>query len=299
MPVDFVLRTEALLLCYCVVVFHPRQQEVSRLLHFYVDYLKQPNQQCRNANGSHDGCVVIQQGLSAPLHPDVELLCQKVVVVVSAVVRQLVLDAGPRGAWVAAAEGHSIHQELPINVALETAATEQKVWGLQIWYQQQIVSVTFTKMYNASLLQCRLLQCNKRTMGIYLQLENLLTAGKLNFSFAVFLKCGISTVSHMVLGTVCARCGFRVRGGVAFLGIFALKILKTISELVYLGGILMEATALEILCFTTLGLIFQHKRSLRESLIQEQRCMPQEPPEFVRWHFITVPHVQRLVRRMF
>ena len=93
-------------------------------------------------------------------------------------------------------------------------------------------------------------------MGIYFQLEKLLTAGTLNFSFAVFLKCGISTVSHVVLGTVHARRGFNVHGDVAFLGVFALKILKTISELVYLGGTLMEVMALEILCFTTSGLIF-------------------------------------------
>lgn len=75
---------------------------------------------------------------------------------------------------------------------------------------------------------------------MHFQLENLLTAGKLNFSFAVFLKCGISTLSHVVLGTVCVRRGFGVHRDVAFSGIFVLKILKTISALVYLGGTLME-----------------------------------------------------------
>lgn len=74
---------------------------------------------------------------------------------------------------------------------------------------------------------------------MYFQLENLFTAGKLNFSFAVF-KCGIGTLSHVVLGTVCVRRGFSVHRDVAFSGIFVLKILKTISALVYLGGTLME-----------------------------------------------------------
>lgn len=78
-----------------------------------------------------------------------------------------------------------------------------------------------------------------------------------------------------------ARCGLSVHRDVAFLGIFVLKILTTISELVYLGGILMEVMALEILCFTT--------TSLRESLTQEQLCTPQKPLEIVHWHFIIVP----------
>lgn len=117
------------------------------------------------------------------------------------------------------------------------------------------VSVIFINGHNASLLRCRPLQCNKRKMGIYFPLEKLLTAGKWKLSFAVFLKCGMSTASHMVLGTVRARCGFSVHGDVVFLGIFALKILKTISELVYLGGTLMEVRGPEILCLTTSGLI--------------------------------------------
>lgn len=117
----YTLDTEALLTCHTVVVAHPREREVpdqSGPDRFYETYLKQPNKQRRNTDGSHNRGVVIQQGLSAPLHPDIELLCQKIVVVVSAVVCQLVLDTGPWGAGVAAAEGYSVHQELSINVAL-------------------------------------------------------------------------------------------------------------------------------------------------------------------------------------
>lgn len=110
MLVDFILGTDALL--------ESRKTGYSDTDHFSQTYLKQPNKQCCNTNGSHNSCVVIQQGLSAPLHPDIELLCQKVIVVVSTVVCQLVLDTGSWGAWVAAAEGHSIHQKLPIDIAL-------------------------------------------------------------------------------------------------------------------------------------------------------------------------------------
>lgn len=134
---DFLLDTEALFICYTAVIcsyYVVREQEDGLIWQecFHEAYLKQPNKQCCNTNGSHNDCVVLQQGLSAPPHPDIELLGQKVVVVVSAVVCQLVLDTGPWGAWVAAAEGYSIHQELPINIALQAAAAGQTVWVLQI-----------------------------------------------------------------------------------------------------------------------------------------------------------------------
>lgn len=68
----------------------------------------------------------------------------------------------------------------------------------------------------------------------------------------------------------------------------------------------MEVIYLEILCFTTSGLIFQHNHSMREILIQEQLCMPQEPLEVICWSFATVSiaragpaHVLRLVRKGF
>lgn len=61
---------------------------------------------------------------------------------------------------------------------------------------------------------------------------------------------------------------------------------------------------MEILCFTTSGLIFQHNHSMREILIKEQLCMSQEPLESICWPFITVPiaragpaHVLRLIQK--
>lgn len=97
---------------------------------------------------------------------------------------------------------------------------------------------------------------NEVKMGIYLfPIRKLAHYGKTKFLICC-IRCCISTLSHMVHGAVHARCGFSVHRDVAFLGIFVLKILTTISELVYLGGILTEPMALEILCFTTSGLIF-------------------------------------------
>lgn len=77
-----------------------------------------------------------------------------------------------------------------------------------------------------------------------------------------------STVPHVVLGSVPQDMSSVFMEMLPFL-VSVLKILKEIFELVYLGGILMEVVSLEILCFTTLGLIFQHNHSMRDILIQE------------------------------
>lgn len=103
----------------------------------------------------------------------------------SAVVCQLVLDAGPWGAGVAAAEGDSIHQELPINVAVQTATTGQSL-GITNLVAAAGSACDFRKGSDTILLQCSPLQHNKRKMRIYFQLEKLFTAGTLNIGFAVF-----------------------------------------------------------------------------------------------------------------
>lgn len=82
---------------------------------------------------------------------------------------------------------------------------------------------------------------------MYLQLEMLLTAGKLNFLFAVFLCVG-SVQYLLIFGIVCVSCRFVVYGDDVFLDIFPLRILKTILEFVCLGKTLMEVTVLETLC---------------------------------------------------
>lgn len=125
-------------------------------------------------------------------------------------------------------------------------------------------------------------------MGMYVQLEMLVTAGKLNFSFAVFLKCGISTVSHVVLSTVRARRGFSAHRDIAFLGICAENTTDnfwTCLSWWNSNGSYGPTNPV----FHYLWVDFQHTHSLRENLIQERLCMRQEPLEIVRWHFIIVP----------
>lgn len=70
--------------------------------------------------------VVLQQGLATPFHPQVQLLGLVLVVVVGRVVGDLLLDAGPRGVWVTAAEGNSIHQVLALNVTPQSAEEQEK-----------------------------------------------------------------------------------------------------------------------------------------------------------------------------
>lgn len=79
-------------------------------------HLKQPGDEDREANGLHDVGVVLQQRPAAAFHPQVQFLRLVLVVEVSRVVGDLLLDAGPGGEGVAAAEWDSIHQVLPLHV---------------------------------------------------------------------------------------------------------------------------------------------------------------------------------------
>ncbi|TNN84157.1 E3 ubiquitin-protein ligase UBR1 [Liparis tanakae] len=72
--------------------------------------LKQPGEQHGEADGAHDVGVVLQQRLAAASHPQVERLGLVLVVEVRRVVGHVLLDAGPRGVEVAAAEGDAGHQ---------------------------------------------------------------------------------------------------------------------------------------------------------------------------------------------
>lgn len=83
--------------------------------------LKHGDQHHQNPNGGHHAAVVGQQGLAAAALPHVELLGVVVVAVVGGVVGHLHLDAGPRGAGVAAAERHTVHQVLAVHVAANAA----------------------------------------------------------------------------------------------------------------------------------------------------------------------------------
>lgn len=72
-------------------------------------YLKNKDSQHYSTDAVHQAHVVTDQSFSAATDEDVEVLGLVLIVVVGWVVGQFVLDAGSRGAWVAAAEGHTIH----------------------------------------------------------------------------------------------------------------------------------------------------------------------------------------------
>lgn len=91
-----------------------------------LQYLKQPDEENREANGLHDASVVVHQGLLATLPPQVELLALLVVVKMGQGVADLVLDAGPWREGAAAAKWNAVHQVLPIHVAPQAAAVERR-----------------------------------------------------------------------------------------------------------------------------------------------------------------------------
>lgn len=70
--------------------------------------------------------VVVQQGLAAARHPQVQDLRLVLVVEVGRVVGDLMLNAGTRGEGVAAAEGNAIHQVPPLNVTPQPATNPEE-----------------------------------------------------------------------------------------------------------------------------------------------------------------------------
>lgn len=92
-------------------------------------YLKQPGDEDCEANGLYDVCVVLQQCMAAALHPQVLFLCLVLVVEVGRVVRDLLLDAGPGGVYVAAAEGDTVHQVLPLHITSKSARAGKRGKG--------------------------------------------------------------------------------------------------------------------------------------------------------------------------
>lgn len=98
-------------------------------------HLKQPGDEHGEADGLHDVRVVLQQRLAAAFHPQVQLLRLVLVVEVCGVVGDPLLDAGPRGVGVAAAEGDPVRQVLALHVAPQSAGRQEKkkrVWKIQL-----------------------------------------------------------------------------------------------------------------------------------------------------------------------
>lgn len=89
-------------------------------------HLKQPGDEDCEANGLHDVCVVLQQRVSAPFHPQILFLCLVLVVEVGRIVCDLLLDAGPGGVKVAAAEGDTVHQVLPLHITSKSTRDQER-----------------------------------------------------------------------------------------------------------------------------------------------------------------------------
>lgn len=94
------------------------------MAHLYYD-----DGQHTGASWIHQTHVVVSQSLPAALGVQVELFCLVVVVVVGSVVGQVVLQAGPRGGGVAAAERNSIHQVSSIHITPDTTGDRWEVYN--------------------------------------------------------------------------------------------------------------------------------------------------------------------------
>lgn len=70
----------------------------------------------------------MDQGLSAASEVDVELLGLVFIIIVSRVVGELILDARPRRAGVAATEWDSIYQVTAIHVALDATKETREIY---------------------------------------------------------------------------------------------------------------------------------------------------------------------------
>lgn len=92
-----------------------------------LQYLKEPDEEHRQADGLHDAGVVVQQRLSAAPPPQVQLLALLVVVEMGRAVADLLLDAGSRGQGAAAAEGDAVHQVLPVDITPQAAAGRSRL----------------------------------------------------------------------------------------------------------------------------------------------------------------------------
>lgn len=91
-------------------------------------YLQDDGEDDERPDARHHATEVGEQGLVAASGPDVQLLDAVVVVVVGGVIGQVMLDAGPGGAGVTAAEGDAVHQVFPLHVT-ENTAVEQTQEG--------------------------------------------------------------------------------------------------------------------------------------------------------------------------
>lgn len=89
-------------------------------------HLKQPGDEDGETDGLHDVGVVLQKGLAAAFHPQVQDLRLVLVVEVGRVVVDVLLNAGTRWEGVAAAERNAVHQVPPLDVAPQPATNQEE-----------------------------------------------------------------------------------------------------------------------------------------------------------------------------
>lgn len=87
-------------------------------------YLQDDGGNDEHSDAVHYATEVGEESLAAAPRPDVEFLNTVVVVVVGGVIGQVMLDAGPGGAGVTAAERDTIHQVLSLHVTQHSTAGE-------------------------------------------------------------------------------------------------------------------------------------------------------------------------------
>lgn len=89
-------------------------------------YLQDDGGHDEHSDAVHHATEVGEEGLAAAPGPDVQLLDAVVIVIVGGVIGQVVLDAGPRGPGITAAERDAVHQVLPLHVTEDTAAGQRQ-----------------------------------------------------------------------------------------------------------------------------------------------------------------------------
>lgn len=90
-------------------------------------HLQDCDQQHKSPNAVHHPSIVGDQGFTAASSPDVEFFGVMIIVIVSRVIGQMVLDAGPGRARVAAAVWDAVHKVFTFYVACDTTESMKNV----------------------------------------------------------------------------------------------------------------------------------------------------------------------------
>lgn len=94
-----------------------------------MQYLDGKDRQHSSSDGVHQTHVIVDQGLSAASDIDVELLCLVVIVIMSGIVGDLMLNAWSWRAGVTATKWDTVDQVTAIHIALYVAAEIKDTTG--------------------------------------------------------------------------------------------------------------------------------------------------------------------------